>query len=170
MSGPILLDAIKEAHRSYRKIDMDEALLLFSLRLVGGLILLGFLFALAWIIYLDLQRASLAAVQLPSMQGHVRVLASSIESAGAGTIFPLLSITRIGRAEGNTIVLDDAFVSAEHALLARREGQWWVEDLDSRNGTLLNDLPLEETAVVSAGDVITVGGVKLMIELADVSG
>ncbi|MFN2181963.1 MAG: FHA domain-containing protein, partial [Candidatus Promineifilaceae bacterium] len=73
-------------------------------------------------------------------------------------------------SENNTIVLEDAFVSAEHALLARRDAQWWLEDLNSRNGTLLNDLPLGESTVVSAGDVITIGSVQLKIEPSEVSG
>ena len=104
------------------------------------------------------------------MEGHLRVLASDSATAGTGTVFPLLPVTRIGRAEYNTIVLEDAFVSAEHALLSRRENQWWLEDLNSRNGTLLNDLAIAEPAVVSAGDVITIGSVQLKIEPTGVSG
>nr|MBP6804905.1 FHA domain-containing protein [Chloroflexota bacterium] len=41
----------------------------------------------------------------------------------------------------------------------------WLEDLGSRNGTLLNGAPLVETAVISAGDVITIGGTDLKVEL-----
>jgi hypothetical protein len=37
--------------------------------------------------------------------------------------------------------------------------------LGSRNGTLLNGMPLTETAVVSSGDMITIGTVQLKVEL-----
>ena len=74
-------------------------------------------------------------------------------------------MTGIGRAQGNTIVIDDGYVSSEHVLITHRGKQWWIEDLGSRNGTLLNDLPLTETTVVSGGDIITVGGSQLRIEL-----
>jgi hypothetical protein len=144
---------------------MDDAVLLFLLRALSGLILLGFLAALARFVYLDLRHSATAFSQEQSSQGYLHVIASGNEATAVGAIFPLAAVTRIGRAESNTIVLDDAFVSAEHALLARREKQWWLEDLNSRNGTLLNDFPLDEAVVVSSGDVITVGSVQLRVEL-----
>jgi hypothetical protein len=148
---------------------MSDAGLLFLLRLLSATLLLGFLAAIAWLIYQDLYRAASASGQDLIPQGHLRVLASDIPTAARGTVFPLLPLTRIGRSEHNTIVLEDAFVSAEHALLARRETQWWLEDLNSRNGTLLNDLPLAEATVVSAGDIITIGSVQLKIEPTQLS-
>ena len=124
---------------------MNGAFILLLLRMLSALILLGFLGRHGLV---DLPGS---ATLLPSrrqkaraIQGHLRVLASDSTTAWEGTIFPLLPVTRIGRAEHNTIVLEDAFVSAEHALLTRREGQWWLEDLNSRNGTLLNDLAITE--------------------------
>lgn len=143
---------------------MADGFMLFVLRLLGGILLFAFLAALAWLVYLDLRHDAVAMRAGQRSLGHLRVIASTADTAAAGTIFPLLPLTRIGRANSNTIVLEDSFVSAEHALLSRREQQWWLEDLGSRNGTLLNDLPLEEAAVVSAGDVITIGGIALKIE------
>jgi pSer/pThr/pTyr-binding forkhead associated (FHA) protein len=46
-----------------------------------------------------------------------------------------------------------------------RDGQWWLEDLDSRNGTRLNDAPITQPAPVVPGDVIGVGRVKLKMEV-----
>ncbi|MFN2104886.1 MAG: FHA domain-containing protein [Candidatus Promineifilaceae bacterium] len=149
---------------------MNEAGLLLMLRLLSAVLLLCFLGAMAWLIYRDLRRAAAETAQDRISRGRLRVLASESSTAAPGTIFPLLPVTRIGRSENNTIVLEDAFVSAEHALLARRDAQWWLEDLNSRNGTLLNDLPLGESTVVSAGDVITIGSVQLKIEPSEVSG
>jgi pSer/pThr/pTyr-binding forkhead associated (FHA) protein len=37
--------------------------------------------------------------------------------------------------------------------------------LGSRNGTLLNDLPLKEAAVITTGDIITIGSTQLKVEL-----
>lgn len=149
---------------------MNGAFILLLLRILSALILLGFLGGMAWLIYQDLLRSSKQAAEGARIQGHLRVLASDSTTAWEGTIFPLLPVTRIGRAEHNTIVLEDAFVSAEHALLTRREGQWWLEDINSRNGTLLNDLAITEPIVVSAGDVITIGSVQLKIEPTELSG
>mgnify|MGYP001547975069 FL=1 len=149
---------------------MNGAAILFLLRILSAIILLSFLSAIAWLVYQDLRRTASNTLEKLQTQGHLRVLASDSKSAAEGTIFPLLPVTRIGRAEYNTIVLEDAFVSAEHALLTRREKQWWLEDLKSRNGTLLNDLPVYEATVISAGDVITIGSVRLKIEPTGDSG
>lgn len=149
---------------------MNGAILLLIFRIASAALLLIFLGAIAWLLYQDLRRASSLSLRGGRTEGHLRVLASDSATAGVGTVFPLLPMTRIGRAEYNTIVLEDAFVSAEHALLSRRENQWWLEDLNSRNGTLLNDLAVTESAVVSAGDVITIGSVQLIIEPTGVSG
>ena len=91
---------------------MNEAGLLLLLRLLSALLLLGFLGAMAWLIVRDLRRAATETVQERISRGHLRVLASESSTAAPGTIFPLLPVTRIGRSENNTIVLEDAFVSA----------------------------------------------------------
>jgi pSer/pThr/pTyr-binding forkhead associated (FHA) protein len=84
-----------------------------------------------------------------------------------GHAFPLTVVTGLGRALSNTIVIEDAFASSEHALLALRDGRWWLEDLDSRNGTQLNGERLNAPAIVATGDEIGIGGVRLRIELAE---
>ena len=49
----------------------------------------------------------------------------------------------IGRASESDLVVADRFLSRKHAKLSRRDDRLFVEDLGSRNGTLLNDLPVE---------------------------
>jgi pSer/pThr/pTyr-binding forkhead associated (FHA) protein len=71
----------------------------------------------------------------------------------------------IGRASSNTVVVEDDYVSSEHALLSLRGSQWWLEDLNSRNGTLLNDIALDSPAVVTVGDVVTIGNTRFKLEL-----
>lgn len=142
---------------------MNLALLLYGLRLLSAVILLIFLAAVAWLVYQDL-RQSAGASQQHRSQGHLRVIASEGDGLGLDTLFPLLPVTSIGRAQGNTVVIDDGYVSSEHVLITHRGKQWWLEDLGSRNGTLLNDLPLTDPVVVSAGDVIILGGTQLKIE------
>lgn len=142
---------------------MNQLILLYLLRLVGAILLLAFLAGMAWLIYQDLRYAARATRQQQSL-GYLRVIASDNSSMGRDALFPLLPVTSIGRAQTNTLVIDDGFVSNHHALITLRERQWWLEDLGSRNGTLLNDLDLDEAAVVSSGDVITVGGTQLKFE------
>ena len=95
------------------------------------------------------------------------VLVDAAESHhhSAGQVFPLLPLTTIGRAATNTIYLNEPVVSNEHALIEWRDGQWWLEDLNSSNGTKLNDMRLEEPTVISSGDEFSVGRIRFRIEL-----
>lgn len=145
---------------------MNQALLLFLLRLLSALLLLVFLGGIAWLIYRDMQATAVAHSGSGTILGHLCVVAAEAVTPAVGTQFPLLQVTTIGRAPNSTIVLEDTFVSNAHVLITRRGNQWWLEDLGSRNGTYLNDVLLEETAVVSAGDIIAVGGTHLKLELA----
>jgi len=92
-------------------------------------------------------------------------VASGMLIPSPGTAFALLPLTSIGRALTNAVVLDDTFISSEHALLTLRAGQWWLEDRGSSNGTLLNGEPVSEPIIVSTGDVVSIGQIALRIEL-----
>jgi len=71
----------------------------------------------------------------------------------------------IGRAEGNDIVLEnDVLVSRRHAALERREGQWSVRDLRSRNGTFVNGSPCGD-APLRDGDQLRIGSAIFDFEL-----
>lgn len=143
---------------------MSVDVLLFLLRLVSAFLLLAFLAGVAWLIYQDMR---VTAADLSDRQRrHGRLLRVNPEdgSFSEEESYPLLSVTSIGRAPTNTIVIDDSYASAEHLLITLRGRQWWVEDLDSRNGTLLNGLPLLDMAVLTAGDIVTVGNVQLRVE------
>jgi len=144
---------------------VNPASLLFVLRVLGAVALLSFIGLLVWLIYKDMKvtAASLTLEKRPS--GALRVVANENQTPAVDTIFPLLPITSIGRSPMNTIVLADGYASAEHALITRRHGQWHLQDQGSRNGTLLNNVPVTDTAVVSAGDIIAIGGAQLKIEL-----
>lgn len=45
---------------------------------------------------------------------------------------------RIGREDSCELHLDDPMISRRHAAVTFAEGRWWIEDLGSRNGTLVN--------------------------------
>jgi diguanylate cyclase (GGDEF)-like protein len=65
---------------------------------------------------------------------------------------------RIGRLPDNEIALDDDGVSRRHARIERRAAGWFVMDVGSRNGTLLNERELEGEAALDNGDRIKIGG------------
>jgi len=64
----------------------------------------------------------------------------------------------IGRDRENSVVLADQWVSREHALLRRTEtGKYYLIDLDSRNGTLVNEHSVQVPVLLNSGDIITLG-------------
>ncbi|MBL9038339.1 MAG: GGDEF domain-containing protein [Archangium sp.] len=64
----------------------------------------------------------------------------------------------MGRDEQNAIIIDLDNVSRRHASVTAREGQYFLKDLGSTNGTYLNDAELVEEQPLRAGDLIKVGG------------
>lgn len=143
---------------------MSLDVMLLGLRLVGAVLLLSFMGTLAWLLYRDLRTTSALLAQKSRPLGFVRLMQQPQDEAPTESLRPLFPITSIGRAPTNLIVIPDTYASSDHALIVRRGEQWWLEDLGSRNGTLLNDVRLTETAVVSPGDVITIGSTRLKIE------
>jgi hypothetical protein len=80
-----------------------------------------------------------------------------IEPASGGT-FPLGEEVTIGRAPGCSVPLtDDTFAPQLHARIYVREGQPYVEDLGSTNGTFLNQQRLTGTAALRRGDRLQIG-------------
>jgi adenylate cyclase len=76
------------------------------------------------------------------------------------------SVLTIGRGQNNGLVLDDGFVSTNHAELRFENGDYVLKDLDSTNGTLLNGTPVTEK-VLAEGDRITIGHYELLFRSAD---
>ncbi len=144
---------------------MTGPMLLLLLRLVGAFLLLSFLAAIIWFIYRDLKLTGTVLTSQAQSRGLLRVIATEEGKLNLGTGFPLQPVTSIGRSEQNTIVINDSYASSEHALLTWRGNQWWIEDLGSRNGTLLNGVPLEDSTVITAGDVISIGDTQLKLEM-----
>ncbi len=67
----------------------------------------------------------------------------------------------LGRAAENAVRVVDETVSAYHARMWYQSGQWWLEDLGSRNGTRVNDVAVEQPLVLAYGDHVCIGRVCL---------
>ena len=83
-----------------------------------------------------------------------------------GQVFDLAAVDelKIGRAATNQVSLaDDSYVSQLHARVFRRDGQVFVEDLGSTNGTFLNRKQLTGPVSLRRGDRIQVGRTVLEV-------
>lgn len=138
---------------------MNAELFLLLMRGVSALALLAFLGTLAYLMQRELRATEQLLVRRDETQGEL------IVTHPDGTIdsVQLRPVLSIGRIPQNSIVLNNGYTSAQHALITYRENQWWVEDLGSRNGTLVNGLDIEEPMIISIGDEILIGDVSLKL-------
>lgn len=75
----------------------------------------------------------------------------------AGTTIAVDRPTVVGRGEQADVVIDDPFASDHHARFDRVGGRLLVEDLGSKNGTLVNGAAITERRVLEDGDTIRIG-------------
>jgi hypothetical protein len=83
-----------------------------------------------------------------------------------GSSLPLTSALVIGRTHGNDIVIADDMVSSTHARITPVPEGAILEDLNSTNGTYLNDLRISSPQTLSPGDHITIGVLILAVDHA----
>ncbi len=101
----------------------------------------------------------------PAARGLGWVLRSGASGEAGAITFRILpgGEKTIGRAKGVDFVIDAALVSRVHCrLVAHPAGQLAVHDLQSTNGTFVNDRRVT-TAVLNAGDRLGVGRVELIV-------
>jgi pSer/pThr/pTyr-binding forkhead associated (FHA) protein len=83
-------------------------------------------------------------------------------AAQRGRAWPLASELTIGRAAGCHVAIpDDTFASQIHARVFQSDGQTWVEDLGSTNGTFVNRDRVTAATAVRRGDQVKVGNTVL---------
>jgi hypothetical protein len=71
----------------------------------------------------------------------------------------------LGRLPDNSICLTDGRLSRHHARIEFRDGGYWLSDLGSQNGTLVNDSPVIGAHRLQAGDSIVLGTTRLTVML-----
>jgi pSer/pThr/pTyr-binding forkhead associated (FHA) protein len=134
------------------------------LRIISALILFGFLGWALYYLYREVNRqsVSLANRRVPSISILVR------QDAGRPILkhFSQPEII-LGRDPGSDIPLMDDTASARHAQLSYHHSQWWLEDLASTNGTMLNDTPITMPTVITSGDEIRCGETHMTITLSE---
>lgn len=136
---------------------------LLILRILATLSLYAFT---GWALYLlwrdlQIQSALLSARKVTPISLHIQSPDQpdkTIHFTGAEII--------IGRQPECHCPLNDETASAHHARLSYHHNQWWVEDLQSTNGTKLNGERITVPTVLISGDVIICGHTTLTVQIA----
>ncbi|MBV7363109.1 FHA domain-containing protein [Actinomycetaceae bacterium TAE3-ERU4] len=99
---------------------------------------------------------------VPEAEGPLRLIVTG--GPLAGTSLPLGSApVVIGRSPSCTLVLDDNYASGRHARLFPDKHSWWLEDLDSTNGTFMDDERVVQARPLQPGIRFRVGQTTMEI-------
>src|SRR5580704_2628022 len=71
----------------------------------------------------------------------------------------------VGRSSTTELCFpDDAGLSRQHLMLERDGDEWTVQDLGSKNGTLVNNIPLRAKLRLKPGDRIAAGHLSIIFD------
>ena len=88
-----------------------------------------------------------------------------LELSYQGRAFPIVSQITIGRDRKSNITIDDGLASRNHAIVQKIKQAYFIKDLDSTNGTHVNENPVPKGKFVKLrrGDVVRIGRTELTI-------
>ena len=95
--------------------------------------------------------------------GQLVLIDAGNASIKAGATWDFAPEMTIGRRPGNEVEIDDPFLSGQHAEILLEAGEWWIRDLGSTNGTLLNGAPVAALTALRPGDIVQFGNVRLQV-------
>ena len=80
-----------------------------------------------------------------------------------GKSIPVVARITMGRAENNHIIIDDTLASRNHAVIQKIKNEYFIKDLNSTNGTCVNNEPVPKDKYVKLkmNDVIKIGRTEL---------
>ena len=68
----------------------------------------------------------------------------------------------LGRKGDNDIIIKDPFVSKAHFNITKDEEQYFLQDLNSSNGTFLNGVRVSDVSKLTNGDSIRIGNIEFL--------
>ncbi|MGH2601877.1 MAG: FHA domain-containing protein, partial [Dehalococcoidia bacterium] len=96
-------------------------------------------------------------VRLHGESGRAQGIVFTVDAEGA----------TLGRTPDNAIAIADSRLSRQHARIELRDGGFWLLDLESTNGTFINYQRLMAPHRLRTGDVIGVGGSRLVVAIEE---
>ncbi|RRR65492.1 MAG: FHA domain-containing protein [Candidatus Viridilinea halotolerans] len=143
--------------------NLSIGVIMLLLRVAVIFLLYFFLWQVLRVVARDLRSAAAPQSHTPAPYGQLVVTSAGQTGIPVGKIFPLSPVSIIGRSTEVELALNDTFLSSEHARLELRDGVWWLEDLNSTNGTFLNGFEVRGSTELHAGDVVRIGRVELKL-------
>jgi pSer/pThr/pTyr-binding forkhead associated (FHA) protein len=140
-----------------------SAIVVLIIRILLTISLYAFL---GWAIY-TLWRELQVSNQLISSRRIPAINITQLDEEDTNAVYTNSEVI-IGRESSTDYVIQNETVSARHARLSYHHNQWWVEDLQSTNGTFLNDERVETATVIISGDELRCGNVTLLVIISTI--
>ncbi len=118
-----------------------------------------FIYGVIRLIYLDIKSASAQRFQVNKNSPYLKLI-NIRESLGfkVEEIYALEKNTDIGRSNKCAIVIRDPYISSIHVRFIYRDGQYFLQDQGSTNGTFLNGKGVKKNPeALKDGDKIHIG-------------
>lgn len=128
------------------------------------------LYAFIGVIFMTIWRQLKAQVKIlsPELNNFLRLV--PVDMDGFETLEIKQTEVILGRDPNNKIFIPNETVSAQHARLYFSEQHWWINDLNSTNGTYLNNELIDRPCVLTDNDVIMIGQAKFAIQIITAAG
>lgn len=116
-----------------------------------------FIYSIIRLIYLDIK--SMKEKEEEQLGGPFLKLLSLQEKLDfpVESLYVVSNNTVIGRGSESNIRIEDKFISTKHAQITMDEEEFFLEDLESVNGTYLNGNKIEDVVKLKNGDKIGIG-------------
>ena len=140
-----------------------SAVILLILRVILAALLYAFLGWAIYVIWRDMkQQGELLAARQPTPL----TLTTELDSPPLTRHFSTPEVI-LGREPSCAFPINDQTVSSRHARLSFHQNQWWLEDLASTNGTLLNNESVTTAVVITNGDMLRLGQVGVRVTIGE---
>lgn len=124
------------------------------------IIIYMFIFSIIRLIYLDIK-----GIDVDSIDNNIYLKLINRKDSLPFKVkeyYPLKGEVTLGRGNNNQIVLKDPYISKRHLKIVEDEGDFYLEDLNSSNGTYVNGEKISDVVKLKNGDRIRVGQVELL--------
>ena len=100
-------------------------------------------------------------------QRQHNLILTDLNNTGKTFQMPITGDIIIGRksAEANLIIDYDKSVSGKHCVICEKQGKFYVRDLQSSNGTKVNDAFVLSEVEIYSGCILTIGRLAMKVEI-----
>lgn len=137
-------------------------ILSWIIRYIFIILIYYFLYGIIRLIYLDIQSINKTNLKLQDSPYLKLVNRKERLDFDVEEFYDLKPVTTIGRSKESDIQILDRYISSNHLQITVDEGEYFLEDIGSVNGTYLNSTKIEDVVKLKNGDRIGVGQVEFL--------